>query len=196
MNSRSTRAQVGASQPGLERPPGDYFTTHPDSVRALLQVEPLGGTIWEPAAGDGLMAATLRTGPGVTAVYSSDINPRAIGIEKVDFLSDSAAIGRGSDHIVTNPPYELAEEFIAKALYLKPPGKIAMFLRLAFLEGRRRHKRLFAVCPPTSVWVFSSRQSLRRNGDGPWQSGLIAFCWMVWQRDRVPFGGTRLGWLP
>lgn len=195
MNSRATRAQVGASQPNLTRPGDDFFVTHPDSVRALLEVEYFGGTIWEPAAGDGLMAATLRAASGVTNVLTSDLVDRGCpGIVLKDFLATPTMIG--VDHIVTNPPYDLAEEFVAKALELDPPGKVAMFLRLAFLEGKGRREKLFSVRPPTRVWVFSSRQILRRGGEGPWQSGLIAFCWMIWQRDRVPFGETRLGWLP
>lgn len=194
MNSRATRAQVGASQPDVPDVERDFFVTHPDSVRALLEVEHLGGTIWEPAAGDGTMAAVLRTGTGVNSVICSDVVNRGCPeLILKDFLSTPAIIG--VDHIVTNPPYELAEEFVAKALELDPPGKVAMFLRLAFLEGKGRRERLFTVRPPARIWVFSSRQPLRRNG-GPWQSGLIAFAWFVWSRDRVPFGGTRLGWLP
>jgi len=190
VKSRAVRAQVGASQEGLDKAPLDFFVTHPSSVETLLRVEKFPGVVWEPVCGDGTMARTLELGDGVARVAASDVADRGFGFRR-DFLKTTMLFG-GVNHIVTNPPFELADQFVRHALRLGPPGKVAMFLRLAFLEGSRRGETIFRTHPPSRVWVFSRRQALRRNG-GEWQSGLIAFAWYVW--DRGSSGPTTLGWL-
>ena len=53
-------------------------------------------------------------------------------------------------NIVTNPPYKYAQEFVEKALSIIPEGKkVAMFLKLTFLEGKAR-RALFRSTPPHS----------------------------------------------
>ena len=50
--------------------------------------------------------------------------------------------------IITNPPYKYAKEFVEKALEVIPKGnKVAMFLKLQFLEGKARRK-MFETSPP------------------------------------------------
>ena len=192
MRSRAVRAQVGASQDGLASVPNDYFVTHPASICALLSVEDLPGVIWEPACGDGTMAETLAQHSRLSSrIVASDLVDRGYGFQR-DFLETTMLWG-GISHIVTNPPFELAGQFVQHALDLDPPGKVCMFLRLAFLEGKRRRDSLYSVRPPARVWVFSERQKLRRGGAGEYQSGLIAFAWYVWERGAPPV--TQLGWL-
>jgi len=193
VNPRATRAQVGGRQRDVTPVLNSFFVTHPDSVRALLRVESFPGSIWEPAVGDGTMAHVLAEGTDVRNVVASDLVDRGSnlpGFFTHDFLGPGGCVG--IDHVVTNPPFELGERFVVKALSLDVPGKVAMFLRLAWLEGRGRHRRIWSTRPPARVWVFSGRQPLRRNG-GEWQTGLIAFGWFVWERETCD---TRLGWLP
>jgi hypothetical protein len=83
------------------------------------------------------------------------------------------------DHIVTNPPYSLAQEFIETALSAST-GKVAMLLKLAFLEGEKRRK-MFQSTPLARVHVFSKRLKLTRNGDVYKNGGMIAFAWFVWE---------------
>ena len=41
--------------------------------------------------------------------------------------------------IITNPPYKYAKEFVEKSLELiREGGKVAMLLKLTFLEGQKR----------------------------------------------------------
>jgi hypothetical protein len=98
--------------------------------------------------------------------------------------------------VVTNPPFQLAQQFVEHALKMVT-GKVAIIQRLAFLEGQRRGK-LFRATPPARVWVFSPRQSMPPGGsDVPAQNGSIAYCWLVWDATVVTtLGQTRLGWLP
>ena len=70
---------------------------------------------------------------------SADLNDYSYGKSGVDFLLESQRL---ADSIVTNPPYKLATEFIHHAITLGV-NKHAWLLRLSFLEGIARHKRLY-----------------------------------------------------
>jgi hypothetical protein len=84
-----------------------------------------------------------KTGCNVT---SSDLYERGFGEIGIDFLSTN----RQSDNVVTNPPYNSAEGFVAGGIK-KARRKFALLLRLAFLEGANRANTIFSRCPPTRV---------------------------------------------
>lgn len=186
------KAAVGGDPTGLERPRGDYWITHPDAVRDFLRREELPGVTWEPACGSGELAEVIKERPEVKGVFASDLYSYGYpGAVLYDFLTCPPPVGL--HHLVTNPPFTLAEEFIRHALSLKLPGKVAIFARLALLEGRHRGRTLWREHPPARVWVYPYRVPLARNG-GEFQTGLIAFAWFVWDGETGP-GETRLGWL-
>ena len=107
----------------------------------------------------------------------------------VDFLSQTEPF---NGDIVTNPPYKYAEDFIVKALELIPEGhKVCMFLKIQFLEGRKR-KDLFKKYPPYTVWVSSSRIQHGKNGNFQNKSSMMATAWYVWKKGY--FGPTYLKW--
>ena len=85
--------------------------------------------------------------------------------------------------IITNPPYKFALEFIENALRISKDGtKIAMFLRLSFLEGKARRK-LFDREPPKTIYVFSGRITCAKNGRFDlYTSTAMAHAWFVWQK--------------
>jgi hypothetical protein len=91
--------------------------------------------------------------------------------------------------IITNPPYKLADQFVAHALTLCP--RVIMLLRLAFLESRRRSD-LIDGGSLARVHVFQSRLPMihRHGWQGPRASSSIAFAWFVW--DRAHCGKTEL----
>ena len=61
-------------------------------------------------------------------------------------------------------------------------GKVAMFLKLTFLEGKRR-KSFFKVNPPKTIYVSSSRLICAKNGDFEHMTGsAIAYAWYVWEK--------------
>jgi hypothetical protein len=82
------------------------------------------------------------------------------GINPIDFLKyDKTWHG----DIVTNPPYKFAKEFIEKSMEVISEGnKVAMFLKIQFLEGKAR-KLLFAKYPPRTIYVSSSRLLCAKN---------------------------------
>ena len=95
-----------------------------------------GGVILEPSCGEGHISEVLKA-HGYDVV-SRDLIDRGYG-EVADFLSIDNLKWDGD--IVTNPPYRYALDFVEKALQIIPEGrKVAMFLKLTFLEGKgRRH---------------------------------------------------------
>jgi hypothetical protein len=86
---------------------------------------------WEPACGNGAIAKVLRSAG--RAVLSSDI-ARYDGFEP-DFVADylTAPVPHGVQAVVTNPPFKLAIEFVAKAIIDAP--YVALLLRLSFLRA-------------------------------------------------------------
>lgn len=86
--------------------------------------------------------------------------------------------------IITNPPYKYAQEFVEKALQCVADGhKVAMFLKLTFLEGKKR-KKLFEHNPPVRIYVSSSRLNCVKNGDFTLKtpSSAVAYAWYVWEK--------------
>ena len=158
----------------------DFYATPPEAVRALLTVEKFDDAIWEPACGNGAIVNVLR-GVG-HRVYATDLVDRSCpdSESRVDFLFEAAP----SFHvgaIITNPPYALAKPFVAHALTLAIP-KVAMLLRLAFLEGSGRGSILDNGLL-ARVHVFRNRlPRMHRDGwTGKQSSSSIAFAWFVWE---------------
>ena len=169
----------------LEGP--DYFPTPEWATHALIANEQFEGTIWEPACGDGAMSRVLeRTG---CPVISTDLFDRGFGDPNVDFLK----AGRVADNIITNPPYNSAEAFV-KAGLLQSRRKVALLLRLAFVEGANRQRTIFAKTPPTRIWVFSERITFYPAGAVQKGSGTTAYAWFIW--DKQDMGECEMKWLP
>ena len=81
------------------------------------------------------------------------------------------------------PPYAAAQEFVEQALKMIQPGrKVAMFLKLTFLEGKARWA-LFRDNPPIRVWVSCSRLKCAMNGDfDKYESSATAYAWFIWEK--------------
>jgi hypothetical protein len=165
----------------------DYFPTPEWATHALIDNELLAGEIWEPACGDGAMSRVLETTG--CPVVSTDLFDRGFGEAGVDFLK----AGRMSDNIVTNPPYNSAEAFVRAGLE-QSRYKVALLLRLAFVEGANRQRTIFAKMPPTRIWVFSERITFYPAGAVQAGSGTTAYAWFVWDKEEI--GKTEMKWLP
>lgn len=163
----------------------DFFPTPRWATAALVDNEKFNGDVWECACGDGAMSRVFEEAR--SGVFSSDLYDRGYGEIGLDFLSPA----RSADNIVTNPPYNCAEGFVASGM--RHAGrKFALLLRLAFLEGANRANTIFAVSPPSRVWVFSERITFYPKGVNPTGSGTTAYAWFVWDKDAP--GSTELKW--
>ena len=164
----------------------DFFPTPRWATFALIDYEQFSGEIWECACGDGSMSKVLEeTGQ---PVRSTDLYDRGYGTPGVDFLTAQS----GADNIVTNPPFNCAEGFVASG-FANAKCKLALLLRLAFLEGANRANTIFKTSPPSRVWVFSERITFYPSGVKPKGSGTTAYAWFVWDKNAP--GQTELKWL-
>ena len=132
----------------------------------------------EPCAGLGYIADTLRQGGYM--VRESDLLTRGRDIVQADVFSLDSPI---TADIVTNPPYSCAAKIIRHLLSLMQPGtKLAMWLRILFLESAER-KRLFDEFPPIGVWC---------GKNGEFGASAQGYGWYVWEKGHE--GTTSLGW--
>lgn len=193
-NTKSVYSVIGASNHAVDkdREPNDYYATDPIAVDILLEQEEFVPYVWEPACGGGHISDELKA-HGFD-VFSSDICDRGyVGTQIIDFLKYSNC-DRFPRDIITNPPYKYAKEFVEHALDISLNGvKVAMFLKLTFLEGKAR-KKLFKKYPPKAVYVFSSRVKCAKNGDfDSVGSSAVAYAWFVWQKGYN--GETVIKWI-
>lgn len=188
-NQNSIYKTLGASNHVAEvRAENDFYATDPNAVSLLLYLETFQHRIWEPAAGQGHISKVLEANG--FEVRSTDLVDRGYGQGGVDFLAQTE---KWDGDVITNPPYAHAHEFVLKALALTAPGaKIAMFLKLQFLEGQER-RELFRKHPPKTVWVSSARLACAKNGEFPVKgSSAVAFAWFIWEVGYK--GPTTLKW--
>jgi len=170
----------------------DYYATEPFAIDVLCGVEKFAGTIWEPACGGGHLSERLKEFG--YDVISTDLVDRGYGRGGVDFLASTTSLG---DNIITNPPYKYALEFCEKALSLVDAGqKVAMFLKVQFLEGKKR-KKFFKDTPPKTVYVSSSRLLCAKNGEFDLMraggGSAVAYAWYVWEKGYK--GQTVIDWV-
>ena len=160
-NRKSVFATLGASDHSDgERAYRDLYCTHPSAVESLLKVETFSRYIWEPAAGLLHISKTLEEHGHY--VRSSDIEARCEGVEEKDFLFMDCEQWCGD--IITNPPYSTAGEFVLKALHSVGNGaKVAMLLRLLFLEGQQRRREIFENAPPPYGICLQQAHSMRQK---------------------------------
>jgi hypothetical protein len=155
----------------------DCYETPEVAVHALLKVEKLPRNIWEPACGSGNIVKVLReAGHDVVA---SDLYDHGCGQSGIDFLSGKFVQISGA--IVTNPPYQHAQEFVETALLLCP--NVIMLLRMAFYESKRR-SHILDGGHLARIHVFANRLPMmhRKGWDGPKASSAMTFAWFVWDR--------------
>lgn len=102
----------------------------------------------------------------------------------VDFLKTNDV---WNGDIITNPPYKYAQEFVEHSLRIIEKSeisglKVAMFLKLTFLEGQARRK-MFEKNPPKVVYVYSQRRKCALNGEfEKTGSSASAYAWFVWEK--------------
>lgn len=190
---------TGNAKAALKERGDDLYETPAVATEALLRAESLPAVIWEPACGPGSIVRSLRaSGRCVVATDLVDYGC-ADSQAGIDFLMERRAPAN-VEAIVTNPPFKLAGEFVARGLELCP--RVVMLLRLAFLESERRTPILDSG-HLARVFVFKNRlPMMHRAGRGTQvaktNSSAMAFAWFSWDRAhsgpteirRISWGGT------
>ena len=172
----------------------DNFPTPPWATRALLE-QVLGTekletqTCIEPACGAGHMSKVLKE--YFKKVISADVYDYGYGFVQ-NFLSAPKGI-EPIDWLITNPPFNLAEEFIRKGLAETSRG-VAVLTRTVFLESIGRYERLFEKQPPNIVAQFSERVPMVKGRLNPKASTATGYCWLVWH-SKEQVKNTNLVWI-
>ncbi len=151
---------------GYERKTLDSYETPAWVTEALLPHLPDEWIheIWEPACGSGQMVRVLET---ICPVRATDI------IKGDDFLTPSQWMM--SEWIITNPPYDLAEEFIVQALAMA--DNVAMLLRTDYDHASSR-QYLFGKCKSfAKKLVLTKRIKWFENSTG---SPSFNHAWFIW----------------
>ena len=185
MNKTLAGTNLAGMSTTRERVEDDYYATPYEATKMLLDEVKFEGDFLEPCVGGGHIAGIINQYYN-TEIFGSDLVDRGYPKTLVaDFLTYD--FDKKFDNIITNPPYSLAQEFLEKGMeVINDDGKIAMFLKIQFLEGAKR-KEMFLKYPPKYVYVFSKRQNPWRNGSQvdekgkPWAS-TMCFAWFIWEK--------------
>lgn len=124
------------------RKENDLYQTEPWATEALLRHVPVAGLrVWEPAAGNHLMADVLREA-GASDVWTSDIKDYDQAHDQLfDFLEDPLG-PHYFGAIITNPPYGKgnrdAVRFAENALIRGLEAWVALLLTAKFDFGKTR----------------------------------------------------------
>jgi hypothetical protein len=159
-----------------ERQKEDFYATRPEAVECLLEKEMFNNNIWEPACGNGRISKVFEKHG--YKVISSDKYDQGYGKVGLDFLTIKDK--KFDIDIVTNPPYNIAQEFIEQSINLTSEGnKIAMFLNIRFLEGIKR-KKFFEKYKPVKIYVASKRFVCDKNGIRFTDATMTSYAWFIW----------------
>lgn len=193
----------------------DFYTEPRWCVDLLLDTEKYLGKVWDPACGNGTIGRAFAARSH--AILSTDVAVRPYAESFGNFLDDAWADVR-VDHIVCNPPFGQAEDFIRQGLRVARRSA-AFLLPLKWLASDTRQRFFAEVGKPARVYVLADRASMPpgdylhpetglfriddpnphpkkgprwKVGDAP-KGGAIDYCWVVFMPG---YGGpTDLRWL-
>lgn len=197
MANNLTDIYVGVKKNDPNRKKNDFYPTPPLATYILCKYGKPPQNILEPCAGRGhISSELLRNGH---SVKSMDLNQYDDTLTDINTSYDAMELPKDewAQGVVTNPPYhkdlprKLAEKWIDEYEY------VAMFLRLTFLEGKKRNK-LFTSNPPSDIIFLSDRVRFDSNIREPIEKkdqigGMIAYMWIIWDKKHPP-GLTKMRW--
>ena len=182
-NSKTVFSIIGANNHSIkDREINDYYATDPIAIDVLLHEGGvnLSHNIWECSCGEGHLSKRLEE-LGYN-VKSTDLIDRGYGESGIDFLKCNE---KWDGDILTNPPYKLSQEFVEHALELITNNhKVFMFLKLTFLEGKKRRALFDKHCLKT-LYVSSSRIHCAKNGDFDTmkkEGSAVAYGWFEFEK--------------
>jgi hypothetical protein len=193
-----TDIYVGVQKNAEDRTENDFYPTPPLATFILQKYIDLPRVIVEPCAGRGnISIELLRHGHDVR---SYDLNEYKDYLCCVTVGQDVLTLEKPEDAqaLVTNPPYHKDLPRLIAEKGVTEYDLTALFVRLTFLEGKKR-KKLFTNHPPSDIIFLSDRI---RFGTGLVEpinkahqlGGMIAYCWVVWNK-KARHENTRLRWV-
>ena len=189
--------KLAGGNPKNDRVENDFYATNPEAVERLLYNEFFSFTSFlEPCVGEGHIVEAVQkfVNRFYSVPYWKKCNVKTLDIVDrgypntiiQDFLQWETE--EKFDTIITNPPYSLAKEFAEKGMeLLTDDGKMALFLKIQFLEGQKR-KEFFDKYPPKYIYVFRNRMATWNNGQaidpttGKKWATTMCHAWFVWEK--------------
>lgn len=175
------------------RKENDLYQTEPWATEALLRNFPVAGlSVWEPAAGNHLMADVLREA-GATVVTSDIATYDRAHDEWFDFLGSSNIWRTPLAAIITNPPYGKGNRDAVKFAELaleRCSGIVALLLTAKFDFGKTR-RHLFADNPRFCAKIALVDRIQWFPGES---SGTEDHAWYVWTREDAAHGKPIMLW--
>jgi hypothetical protein len=168
----------------------DGFYVDPAWVaERLFAAEKFVGSVWDPGCGVGRVADAARRRGYKT--YATDIVDRGYQHfdQTLNFLLCERPLG---NNIITNPPFQICDQFLRHALKLDV-NAVAMI----WLARRLNAAHWLADTPLARVYLLTPRPSMPpgemiARGEKP-RGGKQDFVWLVFRRDHV--GPPELRWL-
>ena len=179
----------------FDREPDDWYAEAPALAVALFREIAFDGQIVDPACGRGaILVAADACG---LDRWGSDLHERAYGSwpgadEVADFLADE----RSAENIVSNPPYDIADQWLAHALRITE-RRVALLLPLRWLASERRVSAGTGAAL-ASVVILTPRPSippgrlLQAQQIVP-SGGKTDYAWFVWEKGHVGRPDIRWG---
>lgn len=178
--------KLAGGNPKHKRIENDFYATNPLAVEMLMGVYQFNnGSFLEPCVGNGNILKAVKDKFPHSKMVGVDLidrgHPNTIVNDFLTYETDEKF-----DNIITNPPYSLAKEFVEKGMeLLSANGKMAMFLKIQFLEGAKRTE-MFKEYPPKYIYVFTKRMPTWNNGQptdpkGKRWATTMCHAWFVWE---------------
>ena len=191
---------VGVKKDDLNRKKNDFYPTPPLATYILCKYARPPQNVVEPCAGRGNISIELeRNGHNVKSydlnTYEDCLVDIHTGLDVLDLIRPE-----GYDAFITNPPYhkDLPRKIAEKAVKEYP--YVALFVRLTFLEGKKRNK-LFTKHPPSDIIFLSDRirfgiELIEPINKHDQLGGMIAYAWVIWDKRLLNLDRTtKLNWV-
>ncbi len=166
----------------------DFYGTPPWAGRAgaeiILRLDPTARSVEEPACGEGTMCEPMRE--FFPSVWESDIHDFGRGYPVADYLRPHGWDAGAVDWAITNPPFGLAAEFLARGLQRARRG-VALLCRLSFLATGERYLPLYrSEHPMTLCAPFMERVPMVLGPWDPAASTASEYAWYFFQKGAMP----------
>jgi SAM-dependent methyltransferase len=154
------------------RNPYDFYPTPLACAIAAIRLLPPpgdGATVLDPGAGLGRWGQAWREVYGYTEpITGVDLHQPARPVWYNSWYNTSFFNYHPPalyDYVIGNPPFSVAEPFVAHGLRLLKPGGVLLYLlRMEFLGSQERGRGIWTRTPPSEVQILVTRPSFWDNG--------------------------------
>jgi hypothetical protein len=188
MGSETLQAAKPRASHIWKRQATDFYVEPEWCSLRLFEEETFEGFIYDPAAGMGRIVRSAHA-CGHAAI-GTDIRPRDKIVEQADFLTHDCK----AKNIVTNPPFDLVQEFTLRA-FDRAKLKVAIIFPTARLNAAGWLEGL----PLERIWLLTPRPSMPPGevvlrGEKP-GGGRVDYCWLVFDKSQHISKRPELRWL-